>query len=160
MATRVRWARDDDVEFIDALGLQTASDTVSAVRKLSTAAARDAYRRLVLFCRDRPGTITFVAEQEGQRVGFLILVTDLPDDVSQIPQAFVAYVAVPAKHRRRGVGRALIQAAIAEGVRRGLPHVSLMVSADNSAAEALYKSEGFAAERILMTRPLEPGSDG
>jgi ribosomal protein S18 acetylase RimI-like enzyme len=160
MATRVRLARGDDVEFIDALGLKTALDTVSAVRNLSPQVAHEAYRRLVSFCRERSGTVTFVGERDSQRAGFLILVTDLPDDVSQEPQAFVAYVAVVPEHRREGVGRALLQAAVAEGLRRNLPHVSLMVSADNPSARALYESEGFVPERTLMTRALqrEPGT--
>jgi ribosomal protein S18 acetylase RimI-like enzyme len=155
MATRVRLARSDDVEFIDALGLQTALDTVSAVRNLSQLVAREAYRRLVSFCRERSGTVTFIGEHDSQRAGFLILVTDLPDDVSQEPQAFVAYVAVVPEHRREGVGRALLRAAVAEGLRRNLPHVSLMVSADNPSAQALYESEGFVPERTLMTRALQ-----
>jgi ribosomal protein S18 acetylase RimI-like enzyme len=154
MATRVRLGRNDDREFIDALGLETALDTVSAVRNFSAQTAADAYQRLVSFCRERPGTVTFVAERDGRRAGFLILVTDLPDDVSQQPQAFVAYVAVIPQCRREGVGRALIQAALAEGKRRKLPHVSLMVSADNAAARLLYESEGFMPERVLMTRAL------
>jgi [ribosomal protein S18]-alanine N-acetyltransferase len=160
MPPRVRLARNDDLEFIDALGLETALDTVSAVRNFSSQAAADAYRRLVSFCRERSGTVTYIAEQDGRRAGFLILVTDLPDDISQEPQAFVAYVAVVRELRREGIGRALIQAALAEGQRRKLPHVSLMVSADNAIARSLYESEGFLPERILMTRAiaLEPST--
>ena len=154
MATSVRLARNEDAGFIDALGSQTALDTVSPIRSLSRRAAEDAYRRLMSFCRERTGTVTFVAERDGDRAGFLILVTDLPDDVSQTPQAFVAYVAVEPRHRNHGVGRALIQAARAEGLRRKLPHLSLMVSAENTLAQRLYESEGFMPERILMTSAL------
>jgi ribosomal protein S18 acetylase RimI-like enzyme len=156
MSTSVRLARSDDVGFIDALGLQTALDTVSPIRSMSRRAAEEAYRRLVSFCRERVGTVTFIAESDGDRAGFLILVTDLPDDVSQTAQAFVAYVAVDERHRNRGVGRALIRAARAEGLRRKLPHLSLMVSAENALAQKLYESEGFMPERILMTAALRP----
>src|SRR5579872_4455106 len=83
MATSVRLARSDDLAFIDALGMQTALDTVSPIRSLTRHAAEQAYQRLVSFCRERTGTVTFVAECEGRPAGFLILVTDLPDDVSQ-----------------------------------------------------------------------------
>lgn len=157
MATSVRLARSDDLAFIDALGMQTALDTVSPIRSLTQQAAEQAYQRLVSFCRERTGTVTFVAEHDGRRAGFLILVTDLPDDVSQTPQAFVAYVAVEAELRNIGIGRALIQAARAEGLRRKLPHLSLMVSADNALARELYESEGFVPERILMTSVLKEG---
>jgi len=157
MATSVRLARSDDLAFIDALGMQTALDTVSPIRSLTRHAAEQAYQRLVSFCRERTGTVTFVAECEGRPAGFLILVTDLPDDVSQTPQAFVAYVAVEAEQRNQGIGRALIRAARAEGLRRKLPHLSLMVSADNALARELYESEGFLPERILMTSVLKEG---
>ncbi len=153
----VRLARNDDWDFIDALGMGTALDTVSPVRGLSRSAAERAYQRLVSFCREHRGTVTFLGERDGHRAGFLILVTDLPDDVSQIPQAFIAYVAVAEDQRGHGVGRALIRAAVAEGLRRNLPHVSLMVSADNSSARSLYESEGFLPERLLMTRASDRG---
>jgi len=158
MTTTIRLARNDDLAFIDTLGLQTALDTVSPVRGLTRSAAEHAYQRLVSFCRERAGTVTFVGERDNQRAGFLMLVTDLPDDISQRPQAFIAYVAVAEEHRDHGVGRALIKAAIAEGLRRRLPHVSLMVSAENPTARLLYESEGFLPERLLMTKGLDQGS--
>jgi ribosomal protein S18 acetylase RimI-like enzyme len=92
------------------------------------------------------------------RAGFLILLTDVPDDVTQTPQAFVAYVAVLTPARGQGIGRALIRAATSESRRRRLPHISLMVSAHNAAARSLYESEHFMQERILMTRPLQNGA--
>ena len=156
MTVRVRPARPDDQPFITALGLETALDTVSPVRALTRPAAEAAFRRLTAFCKERPGSVVFVAEREAERAGFLILLTDVPDDITQERQAFVAYVAVSAQARGQGVGRALIQAAIAEGQRRNLPHISLMVSADNQAARALYESEHFMHDRILMSRPLRP----
>ena len=155
MATSVRPARDDDRGFIDALGKQTALETVSPIRGMSRREAENAYDRLVAFCRERPGTVTFVAETDGRPSGFLIFVTDIPDDVTQLPQGFIAYVAVAQDQRKHGVGRTLVQAAVAEGLRRKLPHVSLMVSAENVIARSLYESELFAPERTLMTRRLE-----
>lgn len=155
MATSVRLARDADRKFIDALGNETALNTVSPIRGMSRRDAQNAYERLVSFCRERPGTITFVAETDGRPSGFLIFVTDLPDDVTQLPQGFIAYIAVAEEQRGHGVGRALVRAAVAEGLRRKLPHVSLMVSAENTAARSLYESEHFVPERTLMTRRLE-----
>lgn len=107
-----------------------------------------------MFCRERPGTIDLVAEVDGERAGFLILLTDVPDDVTQSDQAFVAFMAVTEEARRAGVGRALIRAAEAEARGLGLTHLSLMVSADNTQAKALYEGEGFVEERMLMTKPI------
>ncbi|MDQ6766279.1 MAG: GNAT family N-acetyltransferase [Candidatus Eremiobacteraeota bacterium] len=154
MNVSVRAARDDDRSFIETLGRQTALETVSPVRAITQDVAEQAFRRLVAFCRDRPGTVIFIADVDAQPAGFLILLTDVPDDITQLRQAFVAYVAVREGERGQGVGRALIRAAIAEGQRRDLPHISLMVSANNAAARTLYESEDFQHDRILMSRPL------
>jgi ribosomal protein S18 acetylase RimI-like enzyme len=152
MALTVRRACDDDKAFIESLGLATALETVSSLREMTESAARQAFRRLLTFCRERAGTVTFVAEDEGRPVGFVILLTDLPDDVTQTPQAFIAYIAVVKEHRGRGVGRALLRTVAEESRRHNLPHIALMVSADNPRARRLYESEGFVAERVLMTR--------
>jgi ribosomal protein S18 acetylase RimI-like enzyme len=154
MTVSVRAARDDDQSFIDALGRETALLTVSPVRAITQDVAEQAFHRLRVFCRDQRGTVVLIAEKDAQRAGFLILLTDVPDDITHMRQAFVAYVAVRAEDRGRGVGRTLIQAAIAEGQRRNLPHISLMVSANNAAARTLYESEQFLHDRILMIRPL------
>lgn len=154
MSVRVRAARPDDSSFIEVLGLATALDTVSPVRDISRPAAEAAFRRLLAFCNDRPGTVSLIAERANVPAGFLILVTDMPDEITQERQAFVAYLAVQENDRGRGVGRALLDAAIAEGQQRHLPYISLMVSADNVAARALYESEHFMNERVLMCRPL------
>lgn len=108
-----------------------------------------------MFCRERPGTIDLVADVDGQRAGFIIVLTDVPDEVTQSDQAFVAFMAVSAPVRRTGVGSALLRAAEDEARRLKLPHLSLMVSADNAAARALYARHGLAEERLLLTKPVE-----
>jgi ribosomal protein S18 acetylase RimI-like enzyme len=155
MSVNVRLARGEDQAFIEALGFQTALETVSPARAVTKHDADQALKRLLAFCRDRVGTVFLVAEIGGQRSGFLILLTDVPDEVTHMRQAFVAYLAVRSEDRGHGVGRALIQAAIAEGRRRNLPHISLMVSANNVTARALYESEHFMHDRILMCRPID-----
>lgn len=96
-----------------------------------------------------------IAESESVPVGFLILVVDIPDDVTQMPQAFVAYMAVEPVARRRGAGRLLLEEAEREARKLGLPHLSLMVTAGNEEARALYAAVGFVEERAIMTKSLE-----
>ena len=45
-----------------------------------------------------------IAERDGERVGFLLLLYDMPDEVTLTQQAFVAYTAVEphARGARRG----------------------------------------------------------
>jgi ribosomal protein S18 acetylase RimI-like enzyme len=47
-------------------------------------------------------------------------------------------------HRRRGLGRALLEAAVAWGRERGVPSLSLFVFPHNEGARALYRAMGFA----------------
>ena len=54
---------------------------------------------------------------------------------------------VPAA-RRRGIGRALVQALLDEAAARDAEQVVLEVRVDNTAATALYASFGFAPARV------------
>lgn len=58
-------------------------------------------------------------------------------------QADVQTVAVADRARRRGLGRALVLALVAEAGRRGARELFLEVRADNPAAQALYAALGF-----------------
>lgn len=51
---------------------------------------------------------------------------------------------LPAR-RRAGIGRALLQAALAEARGRGAQRMTLEVAADNRGAQTLYRAAGFAA---------------
>lgn len=53
---------------------------------------------------------------------------------------------VAAGERGKGVGKALIQAAIARATERGLSRIELTVHSENSVAQALYKGVGFEHE--------------
>jgi ribosomal protein S18 acetylase RimI-like enzyme len=157
----VRRATPEDDRFISALGSTCAASSISQIRRVSEPVVALSFQRLLMFCRERPGTIDLIAEVDGERAGFLILLTDIPDDVTQREQAFVAFMAVSEPVRRTGVGKALMRNAETEARRLGLPHLSLMVSADNAAARALYAAAGFVEERTLLTKPLgEPTPAG
>ncbi len=84
-------------------------------------------------------------------------------NLSLIPQYFqnrrmylIANVAVHPDYRRRGIGRALTQAALEEIDRRGRMETWLQVDEDNPAAVNLYRGMGFM-ERVRRTSwRLEP----
>jgi ribosomal-protein-alanine acetyltransferase len=63
-------------------------------------------------------------------------------------QGDIQTVAVVEAARGRGVGRALMEALLAEAERRGAAEVFLEVRADNAPAQHLYASLGF--ERIAV----------
>jgi ribosomal protein S18 acetylase RimI-like enzyme len=82
------------------------------------------------------------AERGGPAVGFVG--TRSRNGVLEI-----SGLAVDPAHQRAGLGRALVRAAVRSARRRGFDLVSLHVSTGNTAAIALYTSEGFRkAERL------------
>jgi ribosomal-protein-alanine N-acetyltransferase len=58
--------------------------------------------------------------------------------------ADVLTVGVVPEARRAGTARRMVDALLAEGVRRGAREAFLEVRVDNEAARALYEAEGFA----------------
>jgi ribosomal protein S18 acetylase RimI-like enzyme len=155
VSIEVRRATPEDDRFISALGSACAASSISRIRMVPEGVVSLSFQRLLMFCRERPGTVDLIGEIDGQPAGFLILLTDIPDDVTQQDQAFVAFMAVGEEARRSGVGTALLRNAEIEARRLGLPHLSLMVSADNAAARSLYSAAGFVHERMLMTKALD-----
>ena len=85
-----------------------------------------------------PGVSGLLLQADGQDIGFALCRTVA--DESELLS-----VAVHAGHRRRGAGRALLQ-AIADHVRTaGAAALFLEVGADNPAAQFLYTRMGFQA---------------
>jgi ribosomal protein S18 acetylase RimI-like enzyme len=60
--------------------------------------------------------------------------------------------------QRRGIGRALIDAAIAEARRRGARRITLRVFSPNTGARRLYESAGFVVEGVLPGEFLLEGA--
>ncbi|MDQ0747944.1 GNAT superfamily N-acetyltransferase [Streptomyces africanus] len=58
-------------------------------------------------------------------------------------------LAVAEEARGRGVGRALVRAAVDEGRRRGARRLTLRVLGHNAPARRLYEAEGFVVEGVL-----------
>jgi ribosomal-protein-alanine acetyltransferase len=73
-------------------------------------------------------------------------------------QADVQTIAVHERHRRAGIGRALMTELLDEAARRGAERVFLEVRADNPPAQAMYERFGF--ERIgVRRRYYDDGTD-
>ena len=69
-------------------------------------------------------------------------------------------VAVHPKHRRKGIGAAIVAALIEEGEGRGLCELSLEVRASNEAAIGLYEAFGFSVEGVRKRFYRHPAEDG
>lgn len=73
-----------------------------------------------------------------------------------VGEGYIANIAVHPEHRRRGIARALLSAAIEQG--SGLSRITLEVRQSNTAAIALYESLGFIKDGIrprFYTTPVE-----
>ena len=149
----VRNGEPSDREFIADLAKRTVQTSVAPFRHPPASALERALSRLLLAVDEQPH-VTLVAECDARRAGFILLIDGLPDEMTAMPQGFIAYMAVEPALQRRGVGSALLKAAETEAKRRGLPYMTLMVTEGNLAAQTLYERGGYVTERRLLCKPL------
>lgn len=153
VAVTVRRGTRADRDFVRDLGRRTAASSISAIRTARFDDVVLAFERLVEFIFTREHEALIAADRD-ERLGFLLMLYDVPDEVTLTDQAFVAYTAVEPSARGRGIGRAMLDAAEGFARARGRRYVSLMVTEDNAPARALYDGAGFVTERRMMTKPL------
>lgn len=149
----VRPGRAEDRAFVAKLGKTTMGDSVARFRYVNEAMLEASYDGLLDFVFRQPH-ILLIAERHGEPAGFVLMLDTMPDEVTRMPQGFIAYMAVEPSARRQGIGSRLLAAAEDEARRRGLPYMGLMVTEDNAAARALYERAGFLTERRLLCKPL------
>lgn len=89
----------------------------------------------------KPEYLFFVAEEQGQVVGYAGLLQNLDE-------GDILNVAVAPAWRGKGLGRALMKALMDEGRERGLQAFTLEVRAGNVPAIHLYGSLGFSAAGV------------
>ncbi len=150
----IRLGDQRDRDYVLDLGRRVAQTSISEIRPVPLALVQTAYDRLVGYIFAHQYDL-FIADEGSRSCGFLILLRDLPDEVTTTEQAFVAYMAVEPDARRRGIGRALLHAAQDLARADGLSFLSLMVTENNQAARRLYESFGLKTERRLMTKAIE-----
>jgi len=151
LAIREGSARDRD--FVLDLGRRTIASSVSRVRPATPEALEASYARLHDFMYNQ-SHVVLIAEFAGERVGFLALLVEIPDEVSDAPQGFIAYMAVEPQARRHHIATALLERAERIARKRGLPSLALMVTEENRGARELYARAGFVTERRLLAKML------
>ncbi|HEY0798990.1 MAG TPA: GNAT family N-acetyltransferase [Candidatus Baltobacteraceae bacterium] len=150
-AVRLGTARDRG--FITDLGRRTISSSASSVRSATASSLEGSYLRLVDFIYTQPHVL-LVAHDPQRPLGFLALLDELPDEVSEAPQGFIAYMAVEEDVRRSHIASALLARAEEIARERGLPALALMVTEENDGARELYARAGFVTERRLLVKTL------
>jgi len=129
------------VELAEAVGIEEGDWLISTSSWRSVADER----RYLKAIRGHPDAAVFVAEDEGRVVGRLSLARD-PHPASHHVADLGLMVA--ASHRRRGLGRALLQQAVAWAGESGVRRLELHVFPWNEPALALYEAFGFEREGL------------
>jgi ribosomal protein S18 acetylase RimI-like enzyme len=99
----------------------------------------------------------WIAKHEGQVVGILhILIRETRDIPILVPRryAVIDNIAVSTTHRRKGIGRALVQAADRWAVERGIDQIELHVWEFNEGARAFYEKLGYRTAGRRMCRNI------
>ena len=158
IVTRV--ARPDDAALLTELGASTFAETFEAANTpedftayMAGAFGEDIQRAEL----EDPDTIVFLAERDGEAVGYVMLREGrapsfvAADDALQIVRLYARQRVLG-----RGIGAALMQRALAEAAGRGKDAVWLGVWDRNERAIRFYESWGF---HRIGSQPFLLGSD-
>lgn len=150
----IRRGAASDRAFVLDLGKRTSQSSVSSQRPSSPDVVDAGYERLIDYATNNDYELLVAETDLDGPVGFLMLLHNIPDEVSGLPQSFVAYMAVEPDAQRHGIAAKLLATAEESARARGHAHLALMVTEDNLAARELYAQAGFSTERRLLCKTL------
>lgn len=93
----------------------------------------------------RNPTTCFVAEMDGRIVGVVLAGHDGR-------RGMLHHMAVAGREQRKGIGKALLEAATAALMREGIHKVALVVFRKNEKGNAFWEKHGFTAREDLVYR--------
>jgi RimJ/RimL family protein N-acetyltransferase len=134
----------------DAQGLKELGDAVGAEPEgwlVTTNGWRDVAdeRRYLRAIRRYPNAAVFVADDDGQIVGRLSIARDQHPASRHVADLGLM---VAQSHRRQGIGRSLLEAAVQWARTAGVTKLELHVFPWNTGAIALYEQFGFVQEGL------------
>ena len=157
----VRPARADDESAIGRLGAMLVEEHHQFDPKRFIAPLpqlKERYGQFLVSRIKEPGMVVLVAERDGSPVGYAYAGIEGNDYMALRGPAGVLYdLVVDPRHRRQGVGTALLHAAFDALLRLGAPRVVLFTADKNQGAQEMFARAGFRRTMIEMTREL--GSD-
>jgi putative acetyltransferase len=126
-------------------GLRAALDTVAREKRFLAFQVAPSQEEAFAFYRNiiQQGHPHFVAIVDGSVAGWCDVLPTHGESRAHVGVLGVALVP-PARHR--GLGAALMRAAISAAWQKGLTRIELTVRVDNANAKALYERMGFSVE--------------
>jgi GNAT superfamily N-acetyltransferase len=148
----IRLAEDDD-EFILAQVPRFVDFTLPPWRRRNEC-IEGIREDLLRHLDDQPAnSYLFVAEADGERVGFIHL-QRTADFFTGRSNCHISDLAVAPKHEGNGVGKALLAHAEAWAREHHCQLVTLAVFPGNERARALYESTGYAPDLVRVALPV------
>ena len=127
------------------------SNLVHALR-LAVDASLSSYRRMLA----EDDCAVFVADLEGELVGMSCARVDrAPPILLEVERAEITDLGVQRGHRRRGIGRALAEAALAWVRERRVARVEVRVVAGNRGGQAFWLDLGFGDHVQILQRSAD-----
>jgi ribosomal protein S18 acetylase RimI-like enzyme len=118
--------------------------------------AEQGYRSFLKSQLKDPNVIVLVAERDGAVIGYAYAGIEGWDYMAlRGPAGILHDIVVAPGQRGQGVGRMLLDAALAALKERGAPRVVLSTAAKNRAAQRLFAEAGFRQTMIEMTREVD-----
>jgi ribosomal protein S18 acetylase RimI-like enzyme len=155
-AVTIRAAAADDSPAIGRLGallVRTHHDLDPERFVAATTQTAGNYGSFLRTQLDQPDVVILVAEQHGKVIGYAYAGVEGRDYMSLRGPAGVLHdIVVDLAHRGQGVGRMLLDAALAALEARGVPQVVLWTAEGNQAAQRLFARAGFRRTMLEMTR--------
>lgn len=158
----IRRAKPADAEAMGFVGPAAYAIAYAYMWDDSAAFARQLATFSAAACRDflaRPDARAWVAEIDGDVVGFLTMVLNSPNPVDAAASGaeFPRIYLLPGSGRL-GLGRQLMDAAVAAARAEGQQHVWLAVKGSADSAHAAYLKWGFSLHGVVNTKkPVKAG---
>jgi ribosomal protein S18 acetylase RimI-like enzyme len=93
----------------------------------------------------------FIAEEAGEIVGFIVArIRLLPPHFGGFQVGSITEIFTDNAHRRRGIGRRLLDSATQWFTHRDIKRIELLVLSNNSAARKFYADLGWQEELVQM----------
>lgn len=112
----------------------------------------DSREGITRFLERNPSTC-FAAQEQGEIIGAIICGHDGR-------RGYIYHTAVRADRRGQGIGKALVQAAVAALKNEGITRAGLFVYADNQLGQGFWRSQGWSIRPDLVYHnlPLDSGN--